>query len=395
MPLTLNEYRPCNVWVPLDLEQREILHKSHIEVSAPTIEGATWELTPSSYIGTVRLDNLSVIVRPKIPIDRVMFLVAYAIDPKAWKTYFDLSPAPDVLESIIPAFVNHTRRAVRRGLLQGYRHEEEALNSVRGRIRFGEQLNRRFGVPLPLEVGYDEFTEDIEENRLLKTALHRLAGLPVRSARSRTDVLALSPVFNSISLRFYHQGTPQVRYTRLNEHYRPAVELARLIIDNSSLELFHGKAEGASFMLDMNKVFERFLFVALGETLGLSRTEWKCGETLRLDRDGEIKLEPDLSWWSGGRCRFVGDSKYKKLEHKGFRHADIYQMLAYCTAAELPAGLLIYAEGELETGTYHIENADKIVEVAALDLSGRPETILEEVCGIAKRVDYWASLVKS
>ena len=47
------------------------------------------------------------------------------------------------------------------GLLQGYRHEEEALHTVRGRIRFNDQVNRRFGVPLLLEVAFDEFTEDI------------------------------------------------------------------------------------------------------------------------------------------------------------------------------------------------------------------------------------------
>ena len=188
-PLTLREYEPCPVNVSLDKEQLAALDAAHIEVTPSTVEGVSWILRPSSHIGTVRLGSLSVIVRPKIPIDRVMFLVAYAIDPREWRKYpFDLSPNTDVLESIVPAFVHHTRQAVRRGLLQGYRHEEEALHTVRGRIRFDDQINRRFGIPLPLEVAYDEFTEDIEENRLLKTALHRLAHLPVRSVQSRKDV---------------------------------------------------------------------------------------------------------------------------------------------------------------------------------------------------------------
>ena len=392
MPLTLNEYQSRNVNVPLDLGQREILNKSHIAVTAPTVEGATWELTPSSYIGTVRLGDRSIIVRPKIPIDRVMFLIAYAIDPKEWKNYFDLSPAPDVLESIIPAFVHHTRRAVQRGLLQGYRHEEEALHTVRGRIRFAEQLNRRFAIPLPIEVAYDEFTEDIEENRLLKTALHRLARLPVRSDTSRKDVNALRPVFNSVELGAYRRGTPEVQYTRLNNHYRPAVELARLIIDNSSLELFHGEAAGASFLLDMNQVFEWFLFVALREALALSEREWKRGAHLTLDVADAIRLEPDLSWWNRGRCRFVGDAKYKKLEQEGFRHADIYQMLAYCTAADLPAGLLVYAAGEADPAVHRIEHADKTIEIVSLDLSGCRETILNKVNHIAQKVKSLADL---
>ncbi len=386
MQLTLREYEPSRVSVPLDIERRKVLNAAHIEVTPPTDELATWVLRPSSYIGTVRLGDLSVIVRPKIPIDRVMFLVAYAIDPKDWRKYpFDLSSHTDVLESLIPAFVHHTRQAVRRGLLQGYRHEEEALHTVRGRIRFNDQINRRFGVPLPLEVAFDEFTEDIEENRLLKTALHRLAHLPVRSQQARRDVHALRPVFNTVEFGAYRRGVPEVQYTRLNSHYRPAVELARLIIENSSLELLHGETTGASFMLDMNRVFERFLFVALREELGLSEREWRRGR-LHLDEANTIKLEPDLSWWSGRRYRFVGDAKYKRIKSESFPNADIYQILAYCVAADLPSGLLIYAAGELEPTEprrYRIRHADKTIEVASIDLEGQPDDILKQAARLA------------
>ena len=385
--LTLAEYESRSVYVPLDLEQRKVLAGAHIDVTPPTDEGTTWVLRPSSHIGTVRVGDLSIVVRPKIPVDRVMFLVAYAIDPKDWKKYFDLQPNPDVLESIIPAFVHHTHQAVRRGLLQGYRHEEEALHTVRGRIRFNDQINRRFGIPLPLEVAFDEFTEDIEENRLLKTAIYRLSHLPVRSAQARRDVHALRPVFNTVELGAYRRGA-EVQYTRLNSHYRPAVELARLIIDNSSLELLHGETTGASFMLDMNRVFERFLVVALREELRLSEREWRRGR-LTLDEDDNIRLEPDLSWLSGGRYRFVGDAKYKRIKPDGFPNADIYQMLAYCVAAGLPSGLLIYAQGELEPTEpprYQIRHADKTIEVASINLEGQPDDILREVAHLAKRV---------
>ena len=66
-------------------------------------------------------------------------------------------------------------------LLRGYRREEDALNTVRGQIRFADQVGRRYGLPLPIEVAYDEYTEDIEQNRLLKTAIHRLAHTQIRS----------------------------------------------------------------------------------------------------------------------------------------------------------------------------------------------------------------------
>ena len=388
--LTLREYEEHPVNVALDPGQLAGLREARIEVSPPRSSDAMWVLKPSSYIGSFRLGTLSLVIRPKIPVDRVMFLVAYALDPRRWRQYVSqLLPDDDVLESIIPAFVHHTRQAIRRGLLQGYRHEEDSLHAVRGRIRFGDQINRRHGVPLPLEIAYDEFTEDIEENRLLKTALHRLSRLPIRSSAARREVNALRPAFNTVGLAAYVHGASEVRYTRLNGHYRPAVELARLIIDNSSLELYHGGVAGSSFLLDMNRVFEQFLFVALQEELGLSPSEWRKGN-MTLDEADAIRLEPDLSWWTGVRCRFIGDAKYKRLDVAGFRHPDIYQMLAYCTASGLASGLLVYAAGEAEPGVYHLRNVGKTIEVVSLDLTGTPEMILSEVRRIAGRVQRMA-----
>ena len=393
--LTLNEYQGCPIDSPLDQGQLAVLNRANIGVTPSFEEGKTWVLHPSSYIGTVCIGGLSVVVRPKIPVDRVMFLITYALDPKYWLQYhFDLTPDTDVLESIIPAFTHHTREAVRRGLLQGYRREEEALHTVRGRIRFDEQIKRRFGVPLPIEVAFDEFTEDIEENRLLKTALHRLVHLPVRSTRARRDVSALRPVFDAVGLGAYSRGVPEVHYTPLNNHYRSAVELARLIIDNSSLELFHGKVTGASFMLDMNQVFEKFLYVALGESLELSESQWKTQKHLTLDEAKSINLYPDLFWHIGNRALFVGDAKYKRITSTDFPNADIYQMLGYCTAANLHSGMLTYAAEDHERGGHHVKhsitNANKTIEVTSIDLSGQPEEILDEVCRLATRVKVHA-----
>ena len=101
---------------------------------------------------------------------------------------------------------------------------------MRGRIRLTDQINARFGLPLPVEVTYDDFTEDIEENRLLKTAIHLLWRMPIRSPGARRELGALRPAFASVALGSYRPGqVPAVHYTRLNQRYRPAVELARLI----------------------------------------------------------------------------------------------------------------------------------------------------------------------
>ena len=291
-PLELTEFQQC-VWdAPLDHGQLQALAAARISVSPSVDREDAHLLRPSSWVGAVNIGDRSVIVRTKIPVDRVMFLMTYALDPRHWRNEaIDLAPDADVLEAVALAFARRTQQAVHRGLLRGYRREEDALHTVRGQIRFADQVGRRYGLPLPIEVAYDEYTEDIKQNRLLRTAIHRLAHARIRSMtvrqelrrlRSAFDLVhsmtvrqelrRLRSAFDLVQLGSYPRGAvPEVRYTRLDEHYRPAVELARLIIENSSLELFDGEVAGGSFLIDMNRVFEQFLYVALGEALVVSR----------------------------------------------------------------------------------------------------------------------------
>ena len=144
-------------------------------------------------------------------------------------------------------------------------------------------------------------------------------------------------------------------------------------------------------MIDMNKVFERFLRAALRKALRLREPQWPEGEQerrLTLDEAGRVHLIPDLMWRIGRTEApvFVGDAKYKRIVSARWPNADIYQMLAYCTAADLPSGLLVYAAGEDAEARHRIRHASKTIEVATLDLTGTPDEMLAAVGELASTV---------
>jgi 5-methylcytosine-specific restriction enzyme subunit McrC len=267
---------------------------------------------------------------------------------------------------------------------------------VRGRIRFDDQVRRRFGILLPVEVRFDEFTEDILENRLLKAALAALGNLRLRSESSRQSLRRFNHVLDLVSLQtFAPQNIPRVNYTRLNEHYRGAVEWARLILRFAAAEVRHGKALGTTVLFNMNDVFEDFVRVALGEELGLTVRDFPSGgdcPSLVLDRAHRIALEPDLSWWSGKSCRFIGDVKYKAVNVAGIKHPDLYQLLAYVTASGLPSGLLVYAAGEGKPADHDIALASKLLHVRSLELAGDLAALRAEVRQVAALVRTLASI---
>ena len=361
-----------------------------IEVRPTPGSLGAFDLTPGSKVGVVRLPDLTIEIAPKISVLQVIFLISYALGRlHVLPTRVNVGIA-DLVEAMVRLFHDRVRQATGRGLLQGYQTREEALHVVRGRIRIDDQLRRRFGLAVPIEVRYDEFTPDIEANRLLKAAVHRLARLPLRSRESRRLLGAMRAVFVNVSdVDFRPTKLPEVPVNPLNAHYQPALDLARLILRSTTFELAEGEVRAASFLIDMNTVFENFVVVALRDALRLTAgafPQGAQGRRLRLDRDERVKLEPDISWWENGRCTFVGDVKYKRTGAGGAPNTDLYQALAYAVAAELPSALLIYAAGEHEEVTYDIPHAGKRVEVAVLDLGGGPEELLARVKTLAAKV---------
>ena len=387
-PINLREYQRSGPY-QLSLEERGALRRIASVVVEPD-EGLDGEyiLMPQSTIGAIEVGDLSVLIKPKIDIPQVLSLACYAIGKVRFRGEdFDFREEESLPDALAIALARQARKAFARGLLHGYRTEEEARYTVRGRIRFDEQLRRRFGIPLPVEVRYDEFTDDVLPNRLVKAAAYRLGRTRLRSARARRELGWLAAMLEEVSLvEFPPNNFPAVRYDRLNEHYRSVVELSRLILRHGAFESGRGTVRASGFLMDMNVVFQEFVTVALREALGLSPAVFGEKAIPSLDDGGRIHLRPDLTWRDGNRCVFVGDAKYKKITHASVPNADLYQLLAYATALDLPGGLLIYAQGEAEPREYRVRHAGKRLEVAALDISGTLEETLARVKSLSERV---------
>lgn len=392
--VTLQEFTP-SAPLTLTLAERDALRSLVPGLRLDPIAGSTdtYVLTPGSTIGAISLDTLSIEIRPKVGIERVLFLLSYALGNARWQdTAFQFSLSTSLLECLVHVFATHVKRALAGGVLQGYRTEETALAGLRGRIRCAEQVTRRFAAVMPVEVRFDEFTEDILENRLLKAAIVTLARMQMRSTTSYASLRRFAPALENVSQEMFDpKHVPSVTFTRLNERYRPAIEWARLILRHASIESRHGALRGLGVLFDMNAVFEEFVRIALRERLRLSAWQWPSGSTcpsVYLDVASRVRLQPDLSWWDRTGCRFVGDVKYKKVNVVGVKHADLYQLLAYTTATQLPSGLLLYADGEDTAADHHVMLAGKTLHVRCLELGG-------PITDVESQLDATAALVAS
>lgn len=366
-----------------------------------------YTLRAGSIVGALDLEGLSLYIEPKVTIQRLLYLALYAagdVEIREESFLFKRDENPTLADLLAMALGSAAGRAFRQGLWQDYRVEEEALHTVRGRIMVAEQIRRRFDMPLPVEVRYDEYTEDVLANRLIKAAARLLRGMRLNDPSAREGLRHIDATLeNVMPVRYPPHDVPEVEFTRLNEHYKDAVAIARLVL----LHWFHtahraedGKDEVRvpGFLMDMTVVFQQFVTRKLREELRASEHSFHSDATMPpvyLAEGDKVQLKPDLSWWDGDQCVFVGDVKYKDIEPRyenrlwEIPSADLYQALAYATALGLPGALLVYAKGRRDREpppTYCVKCAGKRLEVVTVDLEGDIAAINKSIAELAKRV---------
>jgi 5-methylcytosine-specific restriction enzyme subunit McrC len=369
----------------LNVAERDVLADIFGAAVRPTrgLDGH-YDVTPSERVGAAVVGGTVVVVQPKIPISRLLFLLEYTADPAAWRGEDAfLGSAPDLVSAMAGLFSRLTERALAQGLLSGYRSVDDYAYAVRGRVDLATQLRRRPGLMLPLAVSYQEFDEDIVENRLLAAAVQLLRPLPVIEPAVRRSLHRIAISLQNVSRP--SGRAPEVVWTSLNQHYRPAVELARLLLSHSSIDVTPGQHGASALTLQMPRVFEQFVRGALRRALGADIPAGSAAPALHLDRQTQVKLEPDLSFWERGRCRFVGDVKYKRDWGRG-HNDDVYQLLAYATATGLKEATLIYAEGPNPSTTHHVRRTDIALHRHRLDLTAEPAGILRQIDDVADHV---------
>ena len=375
--------------VELTKEQATAIERDGL---ADVLAGASpgfWRVRTGSTVGVVFGEDWELRVMPKLAIPHLMFLFGYAADPSGWKSLVTgFERETDLFSAIASGFAWQATWALDRGLLRGYTTREERTVTPRGRVLFARQAATGGGLPVPVEVRYDEFTEDVLENRMLKTAALLVSRLPRLPPATRRRLYRIRAALEAVEPLQPWRNVKAPSSTRLNQRYVPALALAELILSLASVSERKGAIMSTTFVFDMNKVFEDFVTVAFRDAMrahgGTVRDQLKA---FSLDEGGRLKLTPDLTWWSGGDCLAVLDAKYKAIDDGVMRHDDAYQMLAYCVAYGLPRGYLVYArDSGAEPRTHRIRNLDCEIVVAAIDVEQEPSDVLAQVDMLAADV---------
>lgn len=385
--IRLREHEPHIVDLS-DQELRDLLALPSRLIEVVGRPDGRYRIKAGSRVGTIVLSSLRILIRPKVGLRNVFFLLGYSVN-----TQWDDGDFPydedDLFRAVAWWFDREVGRAARFGIARAYMDREETLTTIRGRVAIDRQIAVRPGRRFPIECRFQEYSDDTDLNRLLKAAHDALLRLPQLDRDVAIRLRHRSRhLFGGVDISDYSfAGAGRVDFNRLNRVWEPAGRLAELILQQRSIRDDEGKVVGRTFTVDMNRLFERFLERVLQERLETTSYALEPQARRRLTFPGTspggvavpaVNMRPDFLITHAKKPVAVADAKYKELLRVGdWEHPDIYQLIAYCVRLGLSSGVLIYA-GPRPATESRVLGSILTIRTVGVDLTGSPYAILQE-----------------
>ncbi len=328
-PIILKEFE--SISVNLDGDDVVFLNKFHDKhLNIKQISNGEFEIKAKSYVGLIELPSKrKIIINPKIAISNLLYLFAFTYDLVKFKgqNKNNITENNSLIDFYILVFLNWLEILRKKGLGKRYETEADRLSAVKGKIPISENLEKSNKIYCE----YDELTFSTPENKIIKATLGHIlkqkmlsseiqqrAGYFYRLLAEIANVQLSTSLFNSIV------------YNKLNNQYKPIIDLCKLIYENSKLTDEAGNNIFSGFIADMNVVKDSY------------KKDW----AIPVD-DYLPQIHPDILV----KDKAVIDAKYYKTPlttYGKFITEHIYQIMFYLQAYQINKGILVYPQPEDE-----------------------------------------------
>lgn len=373
------------------------------------LEDRRYELRARGVVGVLAAQGCTLEILPKIDVTpdadperekaairkRLVHMLAVALDLKIesgriaeldWQR-------ETLLEILIRIFCDKLTEAVRRGMPRRYIGQEEDLTALRGTLDLPRQFTRHAANPGRVACRFDELSEDIALNHIMKAAVGHLSRMS-RSAANLQRLRELAFVYADITeLPTSALNWGQVVIDRTNRAWQELFRMAQLFLRNRHQTTSSGSGQGTALLFEMNALFEayvgRLVTRALAGTDFLVRLQGgrlSCLTSLD-DQRALFQTKPDILIWRDRQVAHVIDTKWKRISARiddpkqGVSQSDVYQMMAYAHLYKAPRLTLLYphheALGDVEGihARFQISGQETKLETASVDVSNGKDLV--------------------
>ncbi|MGC9362546.1 MAG: McrC family protein [Candidatus Syntrophosphaera sp.] len=371
----LYEHQPLKLGEGLEAGQLKALQGFYGSGGVPYFSLINNGVKFCEYVGVIQVGNLVVEVLPKadrredLPGEKAkwqsiligMLKAVGVFDVKAPSSSHLTIKTNSILDLYFNLFINEVEYLLRLGLIRQYRKIEGNRTALKGRLVFSRQIRENL---VHQERFYTRYTA-YDNEHLWHIILHkaiRLIKILTSNAEIQSRIGALELYFPCMpDLAVTKQSFEKLRYSRKTECYRPAIEIARLLLLNYHPDVRKGKNSVLALMFDMNTLWELFVYASLRRKFARlegisvqkqsSRLFWEDGENRHT-----VRLRPDLLIRDRQNgIDIVWDTKWKVPGDLTPSAGDLQQLFAYSRLFGARFVALVYPGPTRQslTGSYH------------------------------------------
>ncbi len=294
----------------------------------------------SSFVGFGLFNNVQIEVLPKLYRDETLLLkekrkeaiecflrlmdFAYGLNIKEYE-YAKLNSRitnQSLYEIFIYLFSKTLLDEIRNGYYREYTEIQREERYLKGKLLVGKQVIKLPHQRHKFSIEYDIFNEDNLLNRVFYLAAY-ISSLYSRWFWNKKNLSELTFLLQDVSLDYnIINKLDEVIFSRLNQRFIIPFNFAKIILKSF---LNQSKKEGAGFFIDMNKLFEYYVYRALKKAFPDMKVKYQKGIGHLLER--QQSQIPDITLIDKNGKNLLVEVKYKEYSSVG--RNDLYQVYAY------------------------------------------------------------------
>ena len=316
-----------------------------------------------SWVGVIKYKNLHLEILPKlisedanndkkiseeersIILKNLIFMLSYTknLDIKTNDNAKLSTEKNPFIEILIREFATSLFEALKRLTPKRYVREEENLNYLKGKIKFSENIRYNCTNQAKFYCEYDEFSENNLLNQLFLFVSTCLYNISNNSYNKKTLKFIINYYSDISFVRFDKFKVRKIKLTRNQELCKKSFNLAKMFVEQTSVDLSKNKFENITLVWDMNKLFEEFIFELIKRKI--PEFEAIAQKPKRLLKRENVTRRDTRVDILVQHPQVIIDTKYKKFTcFDDISSADIYQVTTYCLLHNYKRAILLYPQ---------------------------------------------------